>query len=185
MGLHFKCMYKTQEIMKLEKYLTFRSSSGIVGKMIRLSEELLKLETGLPGNIFALDYKKYQMLATASWIKSIWKSVHMYNIKQTRNAHTISYRNKRKRPLSNARICTSPRFYKTKASITINACRKFLQISSLGGITNGNGTHINRMIKAGCKLECSKSKLIWPTQYKPDNAIYGRYGDLPFGKPSK
>ena len=59
MALQMKCMYKTQEIMKLEKYLTFRHANNIVEKMMRLSEELLKMETGLPGNIFEKDYTKY------------------------------------------------------------------------------------------------------------------------------
>ena len=166
MGLQFKCMYKTQEIMKLEKYLTFRMSSGIVGKMIRLSEELIKLETGLPGNIFALDYKKYQILATPSWIKSIWKSVHMFNIKLEMQTPPLA--ETKENDLFLMQEFVAQGFPKRKLQL-LNACRKFLQINTLGDITNGNGTHINRMIKMGCKHECSKSKLVWPTQSKPDN----------------
>ena len=166
MSLQFKCMFKTQEIMKLEKYLTFRTSKGIVGKMIRLPEELLKLETGLPGNIFALDYKKYQILATPSWIKSIWKSVHMYNIKL--EMHTPPLSETKVDDLFLMQEFVAQGFAKRKL-ILLNACRKFLQINTLGDITNGNGTHINQMIKEGRKLECSKSTLTWPTQSKPDN----------------
>ena len=80
MALQMKCMYKTQEIMKLEKYHTFWQNKGILGKMIRLSEELIRIETRLPGNKLSLDYDKYQILASPSWIKSIWCFISKFNI---------------------------------------------------------------------------------------------------------
>ena len=80
MALQMKCMFKMQGVLALEKYLTFRQHDGILGKMIRLSEELLRIETDLPGNIFKLDYNTYQILASPSWIKSIWMFVDKFKI---------------------------------------------------------------------------------------------------------
>ena len=80
MGVQIKCMYKQQEILKLEKYLFFREHPGIVGQMIRMNEELLTIELGIPGNIFAVDYKRYHSITTPSWIRSIWKFVYDFNI---------------------------------------------------------------------------------------------------------
>ena len=52
MALEIKDIFKVQEILKLEKYLMFREQSGIVGQMIRLTEELLKIGLGLSEDIF-------------------------------------------------------------------------------------------------------------------------------------
>ena len=168
-ALQFKCMYKQQEILKLEKYLTFRSHQGIVGKMIRLSEELLKIETGLPGNIFIFDYSKYCWLASNSWIKSLWKFLSLHDI----NLHMLTpdLKETKKNDLFIMKEFVAQGYSKKKLLI-LNACRKYLQVTTLGEITNGDGNIIIRNIKSGCKLTCSTSTLSWPNQAKPDNSAW-------------
>ena len=169
MALQIHCMYKHQEIMKLEKYLTFRENNGIVGKMIRLVEELLKVETGLPGNVFSLDYSVHRWLASESWIKSIWSFLHRYNIKL--EMLTPALKETKKDDLFLMKEFVSQGYQKTKLQ-TLNTCRKYLQVTCLGEITNGNGSQILKSIKVGSKLTCSSSSLKWPTQTRPDESSW-------------
>ena len=165
MALQMRCMYENQEILKLEKYLTFRSHQGIVGNMIRLSEELLRIETGLPGNIFKFDYSKFQYLASPSWIKSIWCFVSKFKINLDMETPTLGKTKVDDLFLMKEFVIQG--YSKQKLQV-INACRKFLQISTLGEITNGNGSIIMRHIKLGQRLSCSTSTLKWPVQQRPD-----------------
>ena len=74
LGLNLPCMYLTQGIQKLIKYIHSISTPTILGQMLRLSEETLKLELGLSGNLYSLPYSSTHFLATNSWIKSYGSS---------------------------------------------------------------------------------------------------------------
>ena len=165
MALHIKCMFKTQEIQKLEKYLFFRNHPGIVGKMIRLNEELLLLEVGLPGNIYDADYSTFHKLATTSWLKSIWKFLRTYKIHVTMIASALKM-------TKNNDIFLMEAFsncgYKNSKLVTLNICRKYLQVVTLGDITGADGTTILPNIKAGRQHTTSTSSYKWPQQSSPD-----------------
>ena len=143
MALQMRRMYKNQEILKLEKYLTFRSHQGIVGNMMRLSEELLRVTTGLPGNIFEIDYSKFQYLASPSFIKLIWYFISNFKIKL--EMATPALEKTKVDDLFLMKEFVIKGYSKQKLQV-INACRKVLQISLLGEITNGNGSIIMRHI---------------------------------------
>lgn len=169
MSLQMKCMYKVQEISKMEKYLTFRSQKGILGNMIRLSEELLRIETGLPGNIFSYDYEKYQILATPSWIKSIWQFINKQNI--LLDMETKEIEGTKKDDLFIMKELVNQGFSNKKLQM-LNSCRKFLQVNTLGDISTSDGTTINKKIKCGEILECSTSTMQWPIQSRPDDSVW-------------
>ena len=159
-------MYKQQEIHKLDKYLHFREHSGLVGQMIRLNEELLKVELGLSGNIFDADYSLYHTLATDFWIKSIWKFLF----------HTKIQIKMRSPPLTSTK--TNDTFlieafqaqgYKNSQLRCLNICRKHLQVTTLGDITVADGSVILPDIKAGHLPSSSSSTFTWPRQPSPDD----------------
>ena len=59
LGLNISCMYLTQGIYKLMKYMSFIHTKTILDQMLRLCVETTKLELGLPGNLYATPYKKH------------------------------------------------------------------------------------------------------------------------------
>ena len=74
-------MFTTQGILKLMKYKSNVSSDSILGQMIRLYEQSIKIELGMPGNLFAISYKQTHFLTTNSWIKNLWYFVDLHDIK--------------------------------------------------------------------------------------------------------
>ena len=166
MALELKCMYKQQEIHKLEKYLHFREHAGLVGQMIRLNEELLKVELGLPGNIFAANYSLYHPLATDSWIKSIWKFLFQTQIKITMRTPPLQATKINDTFLMEAFQANG---YKHSQLRCLNTCRKYLQVTTLGDITIADGSVILPDIKAGNFPSASSSTLTWPRQQSPDD----------------
>ena len=166
MALDFKCMYKLQGIHKLEKYLHFREHDGLVGQMIRLNEELLKLELGLPGNIFDADYPLYHNLATDSWIKSLWKFLFDMNIQITMRSPPLKPTKTHDTYLIEAFAAQG---FKNSQLRRLNNCRKHLQVTTLGDITVADGSIILPDIKRGQLPSSSCSTFTWPRQPSPDD----------------
>ena len=165
MALEFKNMHTIQEIMKLEKYLLFREHPGIVGQLIRLTEELLKIELGLPGDIFQADYTLFHQLATPSWIKSLWKFV--FDTKLELSMRTLPLPETKVNDIFLISAFSAQGYCKSKLC-TLNICRKYLQVTTLGDITTADGSMILPSIKAGRKPSHSTSTLHWPQQSSPD-----------------
>ena len=165
MALNIKNMYLTQEIFKLDKYLFFRNHPGLVGQMIRLSEELLLLETGISGNLYNEEYAFYHPITTESWSKSLWKFVSTHRIKIQMASPTLRHTKKDD-------VFLIPSFiqhgYKNSKLKMLNTCRKYLQVVTLGDITSANGTLILPNIKAGRPHTTSISQYNWPHQPTPD-----------------
>ena len=164
MSLNIKCMFKVQEIKKLEKYLFFRNHSGLVGQMLRLNEELLVLEVGLPGNIYESDYTTFQHLATPSWIKTMWKFLHTHQITIPMTSKALAATKTNDTFLI---LAFHQQGYKNSKLTTLNICRKYLQVVTLGDITSANGSLILPNVKAGIRDTTSSSLYEWPDQAKP------------------
>jgi hypothetical protein len=50
----------------------------MLAKKFSASIEALQLEIGCIGNPLNKDYNKFHLLATHSWIKSLWEQLHFY-----------------------------------------------------------------------------------------------------------
>ena len=62
--------------------------------------------------------------------------------------------------------------YSNKKLILLNTCQKFLQVHTLGDITNGDGSSIPQSVKHGAKPNWSSSTLIWPNQTSPEASVW-------------
>ena len=169
LSLQMKCMYKVQEINKLEKYLHFRTHHGLVGQMLRLNEELLLLEVGTGGNIFDLCYKTFHRLTTDTWMKSVWKFIDSTNLHITMVSPALPHTKENDVFLTAAFIQQG---YRNSQLQTLNTCRKYLQVITLGDITGADGTCILPLIKQGRRSLTSTSNYTWPFQPMPPPAAW-------------
>ena len=169
MGLNLKCMYKTQEIQKVEKYLLFRNHKGLVGQMLRLNEESLLLELGVSGSLYDADFTSLHHLATPSWIKTLWQFLSTYLIRIPMASTPLT-------PTKQHDFFLIEEFLKAGYThsklVALNTCRKYLQVVTLGDITTANGTIILPNIKAGLQHTTSQSTYTWPNQPNPNPAYW-------------
>ena len=62
--------------------------------------------------------------------------------------------------------------YKNSKLTSLNVCRKYLQVITLGDITTADGSLILPSIKAGRQMTTSTSNLLWPHQPHPDEVSW-------------
>ena len=164
LGLQIPCMFLTQGIQKLIKYISFIESQSILGKMLRICEEYTKLDLGSSGNLYTTPYHKTHFLTSHSWIKNLWKFVYEHKILLLdRSPHlTLS---------SDKDILIMDLFlqgnFKKRELITLNKCRKYLKILSVGDMLTGNGQYVSKAIKYGQRYSFSSSTMHWPNQEDP------------------
>ena len=79
-GLVLNHLYVTQGLMYLEKFVRFLGSDTVTGKLLTVTLELSILEVGIGCNLFQLEYNKFRMLLSDSWLKSLWEFLSQYGI---------------------------------------------------------------------------------------------------------
>ena len=164
LGFNIPCMYITQGILKLMKYLTFVKSQSILGQMIRLCEETTKIELGLPSNLYTTPYQQTHFLTTPSWIKQLWQFTDEYNIllqDQSPNLPTTT----------NNDFFLMDLFlkggFKKWELLALNKCRIHLKVMTVGDIITGDGKYITPSIKHGQRNSSFTSTMHWPNQKDP------------------
>lgn len=64
------------------RYVVCHWNSGIgIGIQLLWTYELVQLECGLEGNFLQHQYGTYEVLATNTWMKTLWNYTDYYNIK--------------------------------------------------------------------------------------------------------
>ena len=172
LGLQIPCMYITQGTLKLMKYISHIKTTSILGKMLRLSEETIKLELGMSGNLFDIPYKTSHFLATDSWIKNLWKFLNDHNIHLQDHAPPFDTINNNDKFLMD--IFTGSHLPR-RDLIILNKCRKYLNVLTIGDIITGDGKHILKSIKHGQPPTCITSKMHWPNQGDPGAAAWSTW----------
>ena len=169
MGLHIPCMYLTQGILKIMKYITFIHSPSILGKILRLCEQNIKLELGLPGNLYTTPYSKTHFLVTSSWIKHLWQFVSEHGILlQDHSPHLLPATDKDKTLME---IFLSSNFQPWELR-AINKCRKYLKVVMVGDIITGHGRYIAPNILRGQPSSTITSTMHWPNQSDPGSQAW-------------
>ena len=82
MGLEFNNLYTVtlQVVAHLEGIIPHGRRQSLTGELARESIEAAKLEAGMPGSLFQLDYKIIHPLITKCWIKSVWNKTSKLDI---------------------------------------------------------------------------------------------------------
>ena len=68
---------------QLSLVLIHFGSNTAVGKILRISMEIMIIELGMGTQPFQVDYNKYGWLVTASWLKSLWEKADRVGITLT------------------------------------------------------------------------------------------------------
>ena len=142
----------------------------MLGKMLRLCEETVKLELGMSGNLFAIPYIKTHFLVTNSWLKNLWQFEIML---QDQSPPLPTSSDKDKFIMD---ICLHNNLQRTDM-IRINKCRKYLKVLTIGDIINGNGKSIISSIKYGQRSSAYTLTLQWPIQKDPGQKAWSVWRD--------
>ena len=175
LGMHIPCMYTTQGILKLMKYKSFIQSETILGQMLRLCEETMKLELGLPGNLFSASYSKSHFLVTTSWLKNLWQFTSTHGIILQDYSPPLSTSTDNDKFIM--ALCINENLPR-RDLIRINKCRKFLKVLTVGDLITGDGKAIITSIKYGQRSSAYTSKMHWPNQQDPGQkawSVWRRY----------
>ena len=167
LGLGFPSIYTTAGIRKILHLINHAHKKTMTGALLRATVEQLKLEIGLPGNLFQWKHADWKEITTMTWISSVWKfatesgilvlpttpdlksrRVHDQFIMQIFGAAGIS--GKELRPLQR--------------------CRLFLQATTLTDLANAEGTHLTTEALQGIRRQMEPAYYNWPIQKNPSRS---------------
>jgi hypothetical protein len=138
-GIGIKHIHTIQETARLKDIINHTYTNTTSGQLYRSSLEYLILELGMGTDISAIDYAKYQHLATNSLIKSTWKFLNENCITLS---HDISLPKNTvdDKPLM-IEICRfNPNMKEIKA---INQCRLYIQAYYVSDIATASGLRLS------------------------------------------
>jgi len=118
--------------MLLEHYHT----STNLSKKLDASLRYLQLQLGMPHNPITLDYDKRGYLATLSWVKMLWTSLHHFNIHLHIECATILSPRERDQVLMELKL---EKVLNRKMIRSLSRCRGSLEIIFLSDMTTAVG----------------------------------------------
>ena len=168
-GLNLNHLYETHGLLHLEKFTRFLGSDTITGKLLTVTIELSTfLELGIGRNLFQLDYDKFGILLSTSWIKSLWSFSHSHSITITDRVHSYPQIS-RENDLFLMEAFEAQGFSQEKLQI-LNHCRKFLQVLTLSDIMIGQGDSFTSSFL--CQRNHQKQNTYhWPFQLEPSQKM--------------
>jgi hypothetical protein len=174
-GIGIKHIYTLQEIARLKDIVNHTYTNTTSGQLYRTSLEYLILELGMGTDISAIDYAKYNHLATNSLIKSTWKFLNENHITLTHDM-SIPHNTVDDKPLM-VEVC---RFNPTMEEIkAINQCRLYLQAYHVSDIATASGLRLSSHAWEGQRRNLGNtSRCIWPEQGMPSKKsweVWRRY----------
>ena len=156
-------------IAHLEGLIRHGRRNSLSGELIRGSIEAVKLEAGMPGTFFELDYYTLHPLITDCWIKSVWRETTILDIQVIERTPVLQLNRNGDVFLIQAFL---EKGYKGRRLERLNRCRIYLQVLSLADICSGSGTYIIPSIKQGHNPYPTNDHLDWPAQSSPTTAMW-------------
>ena len=81
MGLGLPHPYIECGIARIITFINNMGSKTLTSKFLAYSVQLLQLEIGLINDVLTQDFQQWGVLATDSWIKSLWEFASRFKIK--------------------------------------------------------------------------------------------------------
>jgi hypothetical protein len=168
LGLGFPDLYVTQGAQAISRVVSFGAiQSGITSKLLRISYELLCIETGLAQPLEE-DFNELGQLASACFLTSLWEFIDFYKIvlKGPRSPvrllreHDTTIMDKIKGELNN------------NDRVLFNQCRIYLKVILISDITTADGRFISWYAMRGVEDNTRRSKWKWPRQGKPSRSAW-------------
>ena len=133
--------------------------------------EQLRLELGVSGNIFELDYHTFKdVILTKSWVEDTWKFVSEYNISLNPEIAMPACRRENDIPLMDIVVKSK---YLDKSNLTwFNKCRMYLKVFFLSDIVTSDGQRLREDILSATPNSNSHLNLGWPVWGKPPTSAW-------------
>lgn len=149
-----------QVISRCNIFLQHYRTPSSLGKKIDITLHYLQLQVGYSGNPLLLDYTKWQHLATDSWIKALWESLHLFPIQLEMEYDDI--------PMPRQGDTTIMQFLHditlTDTELArVNRCRNYLHLLFLSDITTADGTKLDADMIMGRRIP-QRSKMKFPRE---------------------
>ena len=126
----------SQTIAHLEGILRHGMARTLAGQQLRGSIETLKVEAGIPNDLFSHSYKMYGMLATECWVKHVWKEAEELGIQIHERTPSLLLRRQGDKFLIPAfQECG----FRNSALRRLNLCRLRLQVLTVSDVVSGDG----------------------------------------------
>ena len=163
-GLNLNHLYVTQGLLHLEKFVRFLGSDSVTGNLLTVTMELCILESGIGRNLFQLDYNKYDMLLSPSWIKSLWKFSSEYGITIIDRIHAYPQISRENDVFLMEAF--EAQGFSPKVLQVLNRCRIYLQVFTLSDLMTCKGdTFTNTFL---CQRDHQRrNNYHWPFQPQP------------------
>ena len=169
-GLGMNNLYTTMDLTQITSLVDHIWRNSTTGKLLRISMETMKIELGLEGQIFSLDFKTFGQLVTDCWIKNLWMFANKYSIEVEDNIKGFKVLRDKDSLLTN-------KFHKTylMGHITLkewkiaNKCRIYKQVASVADIATDDGTRLDiNALDITVSYQKGRTRCIeWPKQEKP------------------
>ena len=151
-----------QEITHLLVCLKQTTLGGITGSLISASLEQLRLEVGLPGWLTDHDFPKFQVLATDSWITTVWKFTSSFKIELRDSECKLFHRRTNDLFLMEE----FGRAFSGQDLLDLNICRMFLHSVTLADISTVDGIAITLDAWLGRRDPSCGTEFSWPRVQK-------------------
>lgn len=164
LGLEIPNLYWLQGYAHLDRLLRYHRSQHLTGRILRHSLELLRLEIGCNGSIFALPYQPFEHLLTPSWLSNTWQ--FLSDVQLRLDIHIPELHLFRERD-SLLMQCFLSKGFSSIQLRNINVCRLFLQVATVSDITTGCGQFITYAARHRTRDSTLPSIYTWPFQGQP------------------
>jgi hypothetical protein len=163
-GLNIPNLYISQGTSRIAFLQEHLGALTLSGELLRVTIEAAKVEIGVGRDLFQLDYDRYHMLLTDTWIKEVWRFSREQNI-TIRDHVTMNVSLQRDNDLFLMEIFSQHHF--TNAELQhINRVRLHLQVTTLSNIMCGYGSTYNQAYKIQPQQD-RPHRCKWPRQPKP------------------
>jgi hypothetical protein len=167
-GLGLSCLFTfqmTEHIVRILKYCT--ANNNITGQLIRHTLEATKLEVGCDGPLLGKAYSKYKELVTPTWLTHTWEFLSDNNMQIEDNVKDLTLQRENDQFIIRAFQQVG---YKGKLLGQLNACRMFLNITTVADMATGCGKYVTQLTWTGKKDITRYRRYDWPNQGEPVNS---------------
>jgi hypothetical protein len=163
-GLNIPNLYISQGTSRIAFLQEHLGADTLSGELLRVTIEAAKVEVGIGRDLFQLEYDRFHMLLTDTWIKEVWRFSTEHSITITDHV-TMNVDLQRDKDLYLMEIFSQQQF--TPAEMQhINRVRLYLQVTTLSDIMCGYGRSFQQAYRLQKQTDRPK-RCKWPQQPKP------------------
>jgi hypothetical protein len=166
-GLALPHLYTEQGIAHILMILRHgHLPSDFTGQLLRAGLDELRLQLGLPGGVFAHNYRQFHSLVARDWLSHTWQFLWEHDLRIDDPGPHLSLRCRGDRFLIAA---FSNGGFSGNDLRRLNQCRLFLRVSTLADICQGCGTRISTWAWNGESPSSTTYRVNheWPAQGPP------------------